>query len=225
MYEAIRLGPFVIKLHLVALFGAGVIGYWFMKRFINQTMSKQQAQLHLTPIGNAVFYSFIIWKFSYFIFHPFAVINYPPTLLYFSGGYKGWILAVMIAFFYLRYQAKKREVSDYLYFQWVGLWFTAANGSYHLFYLLMEQTNVLFGLGQIGFSAIMYLTFYKGISDRIFQGWIWFGIGQIALYFLIGGKLSVLIGLSPKQTIYFFVSLLGFVALALQKQRVSAVES
>jgi len=207
MLEVIRLGPLLIMVDWIILFFCGVCSFLWMKLQMKKELKNGEGMLN--AIGNGVFIVFAIWKSSYLLFEPLSVLDHPFVLIYFSGGYRGWILGLLTAFLYLSWESKKQHISLASYFRWLGLGFLIANGLYH-FIFLMKEPNPLLHAADFLLSAILFWWIYMGKSnDRAFQGWIWFGILQIFILFF-HGQYPILLGLSREQWIYISVSILGF---------------
>ncbi|WP_134704401.1 hypothetical protein [Ammoniphilus sp. YIM 78166] len=207
MLEVIRLGPLLVRVDLIILILSGACSLLWMKFQIKKELKNGEGMLN--AIGNAVFIVFAVWKCSYLLFEPFTVLDNPFVLIYFSGGYRGWILGLFTAFLYLSWESKKQHIPLASYFRWLGLGFLIANGIYHFIFLMKEPSTLLHAADFL-LSAILFLWIYMEKSnDRAFQGWIWFGILQIFILFF-HGQYPILLGLSREQWIYISVSILGF---------------
>ncbi|HHY73343.1 MAG TPA: redoxin domain-containing protein [Bacillus bacterium] len=93
--DAIMLGPFLIKYHYLFLFIS-----WWIAYIIMRNRLKSNAPLRefiLKQISNSSILWIVIWKCSYIIFNPAKVIANPQTILFFSGGQKGVILATIVS--------------------------------------------------------------------------------------------------------------------------------
>lgn len=104
MYDVIQLGRFTIYvpylIHVAsALLATGWV-YLAGNRHFNQGKSLSNEWLESWMM------SVLIWKFSYALFHPLAVIENPSFLLYFSGGTKGLILGFAVGIVYFLFKTR-----------------------------------------------------------------------------------------------------------------------
>lgn len=214
MEELVKLGPLIIKWNWISMLVSGLIGNLLVKQGLKAAKEEKSREI-LGMIGNSVLLSFGIWKFSIIFFNPISIINNPMGLLYFSGGYRGWILAVIFVFAYALYQSKKQSLPVMTYIRLYGLGFSSAMGTYHFISSLIAHTDLLFHWGEILLSVIFAGWFYKGDSEnQLFQAVVWFGIGQIFIHFFKDVHVEVWLGLSREQFIFLVVSLIGFLGLS-----------
>ncbi|MBP1930869.1 hypothetical protein [Ammoniphilus resinae] len=214
MQDVISMGPFIVKWSWVILGISGFVGYLIVKNHLKGTKEEWGNEI-LDSVGNSIFLSFVIWKLSLILFEPVSVLNNPMVLLYFSGGYKGWILAVISIFIYLFIQAKKHNIPISTYMQVYGLGFSSATAIYHFIPSLLGGADQLFHFGEVLLSVIFTGWFYKNhAANQVFQAVIWFGIGQIFMYFFMDVRVEVLAGLSKEQLIFLVVSFIGFLGLS-----------
>lgn len=214
MEEVVTLGPLIIKWNWIALLLSGFMGFLFVKQGLIAAKEEKTQEI-LDMMGNSVLLSFGIWKVSIILFNPISVISNPMVLLYFSGGYRGWILAVISVFSYSLYQSKKQSLPVTTYIRLYGLVFSSAMGMYHFMALIINYTDFLFYLGEILLAVIFARWFYKGHSaNQLFQAVVWFGIEQIFIQFFKEVHVEVWLGLSREQFIFLVVSLIGFLGLS-----------
>lgn len=101
-----QLGPLTIKYEWAILFAAALITYAVLKKAIhNKAFSKD----FLDTLFNIVFIWIIIYKLSILLFRPTLLLTNPLGLLYFNGGTKGAILALIVCLIYLFQTFKKRS--------------------------------------------------------------------------------------------------------------------
>ncbi|MGG6431955.1 TlpA family protein disulfide reductase [Anoxybacillus sp. D401a] len=105
-------------------------------------------------IFNSFIYGLVIWKLSYGIVRPNAVLQNPLTLLYFDGGVVGLMLAGIFIVVYTYRQLKKQRISFDVYTRaavpvYFGYWvvFIAVKGkefSEHRFIWLQAAVAIIF---------------------------------------------------------------------------------
>jgi len=214
MQDVISMGPFIIKWSWLILGFSGFVAYLIVKNHLIGIKEEWGKEI-LDSVGNSIFLCFVIWKLSLILFEPISVLNNPMVLLYFSGGYRGWILAVIFVFIYLLLQARKHNIPISSYMQFYGLGFSSAFAIYHLISAFTEKGDLVFHLGEVLISFIFSGWFYKNHAEnQVFQAVIWFGIGQIFMYFFIDVRVEVWMGLSKEQLIFLVVTLIGFLGLS-----------
>jgi hypothetical protein len=87
---------------------AGIITYFLLKKLLNNKPFQKE---FLDAIFNVVIIGFLVYKFSFILFRPSAFWENPVSILYFTGGSKGFILALVIGFLYMAWMIKKRTWS------------------------------------------------------------------------------------------------------------------
>lgn len=215
MDQVIKWGPFLLKMELVAILVSGFLGYYLVKYYLKREREVKKEEI-LNVLGNTLLLGIGVWKLSLILFDPISVWNNPAVLLYFSGGYRGWILAILVVFVSLLYQSKKQNLPFWKFFQWIGLGFSTAFFVYHSIAIAASRIDTGFHNVQIILSLILIWWFFKkGTANHTFQGVVWFGLGQILAYFL---KPAAWLGLSQNQLIYLVVALLGVLGLLLEKK-------
>lgn len=225
MDEVMKWGPFLIKFHLVSILISGLLGYFLLKYHLKQMTEVQRGRI-LDTIGNSIFLGFVVWKLSLIFLNPISVINHPIHLLYFSGGYRGWMIALIFVFAYVIYQSKKQNEPLWRYYQLYGLGFSTMNLVYHVIFVAIDQVDLVFHLSQIFFSALFIWWFFKGYSAHsIFQGMVWLGILQIFVLFFTDRHTVIWLGLSKDQLIFLVVSLIGFFGSWIQQRWLNFNES
>lgn len=214
MDDVIKLGPLLMKWDWVVIIVSGFFGYLLVRQRLKGTEEEKSKDI-LEALGNAIFISIMAWKLSYLLLNPLSVWNNPMVLLYFSGGYRGWMLAMICVYGYALFRSKKSNLPIASYLQSFGLGFSAASFLYHAMLSLISDADRWFNLGEMLLFAILIGWFYKGNSpDQLYQGFIWMGIGQIFLFFFQNPYVPVWLGLSKNQLIFLVVSVIGFLGSA-----------
>lgn len=105
--------------------------------------------------GNAVFIWFFIWKFSVVLFQFKLSLSNPLSILYFSGGIKGYWLGMAIAFAYAYFKLRKHphEKSSF-----VAAWVCAII-SYEAASAFLIQESYVWTIIQLAIGAL-FLFFY-----------------------------------------------------------------
>ncbi|WP_134703095.1 hypothetical protein [Ammoniphilus sp. YIM 78166] len=211
MEDAIMWGPLLVKWKWVVLLVSAGVGYGFIKLRLRGFEQVERATL-LDTLSHSVWMSIAIWKFSFILFQPMSVIAYPVTIVYFTGGYKGWILAVISVFFYLLYQSNKQKISMNLYISLLGLGYGGASTVYHGVSWVINDSNPFFYLGEMFLSLLFTWWFFRKESvSQAFDGMIWFGISQIFIHYFKDVHVGMWWGLSRDQLIFLVICLICFI--------------
>ncbi|MFP3380475.1 hypothetical protein SB767_29585, partial [Bacillus sp. SIMBA_069] len=97
-------------------------------------------KLILSVAANAFLLWILMWKASYFLFHPQEVISHPMSLLYFDGGERGQWTASLAAIVYSGYAFRKRSLPVRLWLD-SGVWFWFAGWMvYHALLLALGES-------------------------------------------------------------------------------------
>ena len=219
MDKVIKWGPFLLKIELVAIFISGLMGYFLVRHYLKREMGDKKDQI-LNMMGNTLYIGIGIWKLSLILINPVSVWNNPVVLLYFSGGYRGWMIAILVIFVYLVYQSKKQSLPLSKFFQLYGLGFSTAYLAYYYIYIVVDRTDTGFHFVQMILSlAFIWWFFRKGTANQAFQGVVWFGIGQVLVQYLQPYHVAIWLGFSRYQLIFLVVVLLGFLGPLIEKKQ------
>lgn len=116
-----------------------VIGFVFLKLWLLRSQKKESGKQLFDLALNSVFWGFLIWKGSLLLLEPKLTIESPMSLLYFSGGTKGFILGTLGAFIYFLYKARKLGITNRMILQSILVFaFTVMSGTFLLNLFLNE---------------------------------------------------------------------------------------
>lgn len=117
-----------------------VIGFVFLKLWLLRSQKKEAGKQLFELALNSVFWGFLIWKGSLLLLEPKLIIESPMSLLYFTGGTKGFILGILGALIYFVLKARKLKITNLMILQ-SAVVFTLAvlTGSFLLNFFLNEE--------------------------------------------------------------------------------------
>lgn len=148
----------------------------------------------------------LIWKASLFILSPQLVIQSPLSLLYFTGGYSGLIIAIFITLFYFYWKISKIKFQqNSLFLIYIGV----ASGFllYELQLLLMEKGSIFLVFILVGMLTLMMR--WKAYTWQFLDVIIW---GSVLLLIISRIHQSdLLISLSKQE--WLFLSIAGYTAV------------
>ncbi len=222
MVDVIQLGPFQVKTSVLIYLLSGLVGYLVIR--LRGKDNKDQIQAITEIVSGMALLAFVLWKFSYVLFHPLKAVENPLSILYFSGGSRGMVLAGVGAALYVWIQLRKLQIppNKVIYLTSIGL--LAAWGTFHAQHLGLYEENDLYHLLQSVLAGVFYLWIHNRIPHNTRRnGWIqlvlWFIIGQIFVLFFKDSA-AYMLGLSKKQLLYLLLGISCLLAdLILKKMK------
>ncbi|MFJ8234821.1 redoxin domain-containing protein [Ureibacillus sp. NPDC094379] len=153
----VHIGNVSIQVEWIAVVLA-IILFMFIERFVRQNSPLWFQDLMLNYI--------LVWKLSYIIFQFPLFIQHPLSVLYFSGGWKGHALGIVIAIFLLIRKSKKNgeeQIWGNWLFSFVG-YFLLYQASVYLLSELMWNGILLI----IAYILIVYKSRHSKLNSWIF---------------------------------------------------------
>ncbi|MBD7965422.1 hypothetical protein [Fictibacillus norfolkensis] len=192
--EMIQVGSMPVSIGTVSFFltlGSALL----VLRMINYIMQSEKDKAAFEWLFSGIFHSIWIWKFSPILFQPLESFKHPFTLLYFSGGTKGILLACV---FFVGYSTRKilkqpELISPFfsqivlmwmtgsgLYFMWKNVVGLSSNGAEVLLFLflaslgwqLYTRGNLLIVGAMYSFLAVIVAILYGYSSTLYIMGFI-----------------------------------------------------
>ncbi|MFV8828892.1 prolipoprotein diacylglyceryl transferase family protein [Alkalihalobacterium sp. APHAB7] len=166
-------------------------------------------KLLIDPVFNAVVFGWIIWKLSYILFHPIYAFTNPLGILYFNGGRKGIVLALIAGGIYLYYQSKKHKLSLTIY---IDLCLTGLLAGSIIFYTYQDQWGFVYHAGQIGLAFFLLVGLFKlvkpvGEWHRLSLLILIYSLGQFFLQ-NFSNSFDVFLSFTFGQVIFFVIMVL-----------------
>lgn len=184
MQGIIQLGPFIISVQWLVLAISGILVYIVLPLRLKavQPLNKVVQETIVDLLMIIVF----VWKFSLIIFEPVKVVNNPMTLMYFSGGIRGLLLALVIATTYLIYSSRKQGISVWSYVDFITAAFLSGTMIYNLVAAVLENQFVLFYGSRSLLAGLLLLWQIKRFSpiskpENLNQLLLWFSLGEILI--------------------------------------------
>lgn len=184
MQGIIQLGPFIINVQWLVLAISGILVYIVLPLRLKavEPLNKVAQETIVDLLMIIVF----VWKFSLIIFEPVKVVNNPMTLMYFSGGIRGLLLALVIAAMYLIYSSRKQGISVWTYVDFITAAFLSGAVIYNLIAAVIANQFLLFYGSQSLLAALLLLWQIKRFSpvgkpENLNQLLLWFSLGEILI--------------------------------------------
>ncbi|WP_313800347.1 redoxin domain-containing protein [Cytobacillus sp.] len=123
------------------IFGiAIVIGFVLLKLWLLRSQKKETGKQVFDMALNSIFWGFLIWKGSLLLLEPKLVIESPMSLVYFTGGTRGFILGLLGALIYFVLKARKLKIANLMILQSIGVFtFTVLSGTFVINLFLHED--------------------------------------------------------------------------------------
>ncbi|MCK0473139.1 redoxin domain-containing protein [Halalkalibacter sp. APA_J-10(15)] len=211
MMNDIQLGSLnipIIWLYMVmALIVANVVMYMFVK------YRNYDEKWKIDAIFNALFYSFLTWKFSYVLFYFSYVWDNPLSVLYFDGGRRGIILAVIVSIVYLYIQSKK---NNELMRGYVRLLFICMISGLAVFEIRHILELPFYSIGQMIVASFVLMFLW---NDRLYLRFlsIIYSLSQVLLGFFYPGDTLFLVYQS-RQLLFLIISVCILISMYLQSR-------
>ncbi|MED3551866.1 redoxin domain-containing protein [Cytobacillus praedii] len=109
------------------------IGFVFLKLWLLRSPKKELGKQLFELAVNSVFWGFLIWKGSLLLLEPKLIVESPMSLLYFTGGTRGFILGILGAFIYFVLKARKLKITNVMILKSIVVFaFAVISGSFLL---------------------------------------------------------------------------------------------
>lgn len=158
----IQIGSLAIMTKWVILAIGLILGIIVVRIWLTNKTSKDHIKSILNLLTNGIFIGFLVWKASLLLLDPKLVTKSPLSLLYFTGGTKGLIIAVIITLLYFLYHIKKKTIQPSLLILSMLIMSLSALMFYDLLTLfwLQEQMHLHFIKAMSAFFLLL-LTLYR----------------------------------------------------------------
>jgi peroxiredoxin len=134
--DFIKIGTLHISYHLLALIISCVVGIICVK-----VITRQKEQV--TILLDTLFWGILFWKGSFILLHPVLFLESPMSLLYFTGGEFGLILAVYVSIVYYWFTSKKKGASISIILQTITTFSLLVFSTYQALSLLWGNPDVM----------------------------------------------------------------------------------
>lgn len=166
--EVIQIGSLAILPKWVLLGGAIILGLIFTKIWLKGSQSKKVFDI----LSNSVFLGFFIWKGSIILFNPVLVWKSPFSLLYFSGGSDGLIIAIICSGLYFILKSRKERLSNLLAVQTIFIFSFVVLALYHIAFTVFLELDVIFHLLVGTFSIVILVLSLMKSNILLLKGMI-----------------------------------------------------
>lgn len=163
--KVLQLGSFAILLKWVLLGIAFLIGIVFIKVWLNKLQKGNIGEKLFDLYFNSLFILLVAWKGSLVFLDPLLVLKSPLSLLYFTGGNIGLVIAVLITILYFLYKGRKITTQRVIMISLLLFSFMVTT-IYHFLFLFFLEEHELFHLILGSISAI--LLYFAIAWDRKF---------------------------------------------------------
>lgn len=163
MNDTLFLGPLIIPVRLLLLVLSGAAGYAALRYRLYRTgADAEERKSLLDPLGHVLFAGLILWKFSPLLLDTRFVLDHPLSLLYFTGGNQGLLLAALYAAGALAYRTWKNGLPGWLF---PDALLTCLSGGAGV-YMLLAAVFLNGGWFAAIASATAFLIYYAQLRDK-----------------------------------------------------------
>lgn len=209
MQGIIQLGHFLIKVQWLVFTISGLFGYFVIRLRLSKFENIKKS-INDTLINLLIILA-LVWRFSFILFNPGEALRNPLTIIYFSGGIRGFFLSLAVAASYLVYCSIKQRISVLGFADFVISGFLAGALVYNITALIVSKQSLLFYISQSILAALLLSWQIKksetlGNIYNLNQILMWFSLGQILAFHFKGAQqnLQSSIWNFPQQQIVFY---------------------
>ncbi|HLO12651.1 MAG TPA: hypothetical protein VK190_10580 [Pseudoneobacillus sp.] len=149
--NVIQIGSLSIMLKWVVLGSGILIGLVVIKWWLQKTQMKEKSKKIFDTLTNSLFVLILVWKGSLILLEPKLILKSPISILYFTGGTKGLVIATLISLIYFIYKNMKIKISSRLILQTILIFSLTVLSCYHF--------TFLFALDEIDLYHLLVGTF------------------------------------------------------------------
>lgn len=215
MPEVVQLGPFLIKMSMLGAVVSLLAAFAAVRLRLRNDPAQRKAILD--TMSGSLLLAFLVWKFSYVLFHPAQALAQPVSLLYFSGGGRGVWLALLAVAAYLSVQIRRRHIPVPVFANAIAAGGLSFWGVGHALTWGMERLDGWYYGQQTAIAAVFWLWLNRRKDDRAagMAFWLelllWFGISQVYVSFFSRTHTPYWAGLSKEQLLYYLFSVLALI--------------
>ena len=217
MQGIIQFGRFIINVQWLVLAISGTLVYIVLPLRL-KAVEPLNKVVQETLVDSLIIIGFV-WKFSLIIFEPVKFVNNPLTLMYFSGGIRGFLLALVITATYLIYSSGKQGLSVWTYVDFITACFLAGTMIYNLIAAVLANQFLLFYGSRSLLAALLLLWQIKRFSpigkpENLNKLLLWFSLGEILIFHFKVPKLTfnnLIWGFSQQQLLFYALATFAIV--------------
>lgn len=210
--QVIMLGPLMLKYSLLTIIIAVAVGY-LATLIRTRSLDAVIRKAVLDDLMTVLLIGILVWKFSPLIFDFKSVIRSPLSLLYFSGGMSGTILAVWIGVLILAYKIVRHHKPWALYANTALTWLISGYGCWSLLQAFLEDGGwESIGTAAAAGAVVAYQFRHRGQMYSAYHANVtvmWTAIALFAVSLLAGPVDEVWLGFGGMQLFLLIVLMLS----------------
>ncbi|RNB83750.1 hypothetical protein EDM59_14560 [Brevibacillus nitrificans] len=219
--DVIQLGPFLVKMSML------IIAISILLAFAAVHLRLREERVFKKTIwevmSSSILLGFVVWKFSYILLYPSKAMAQPASILYFSGGDRGFWLALLAVIVYLVVTVRKRGIPAPAFAASLALsgWTTWA--AFFLLSWAVDGQNGWYDVQQAAIGVVfLLLVIRKWETLTSAVPWLsllmWFGISQVYVGFFSQQRSLLFAGLSKTQWLYYLFAVLAWFLVSRARQ-------
>ncbi|MBM7660139.1 hypothetical protein JOC85_000906 [Bacillus mesophilus] len=160
--EIIQIASIAILLKWFLLGIAIILGLVVVHFYMKVTFENELRKKVFELISNSVFLGFIVWKGSLLLLEPTVVIKSPLSLLYFTGGSNGLLIAIIFSITNFLVKAKTFNHSSLQVWKSGILFIFVVLSGYHILAIFFLENNLLYHLlNAVGTIILLLFGYYR----------------------------------------------------------------
>ncbi len=220
--QVIMLGPLMLKYSLLMMIIAVAAGYW-VALLRTRHLGAAERRPVMDDLMTTLLIGILIWKFSTIVFDFRSVIRSPLSLLYFSGGTPGIILAAIVGILILAYKCIRQRRSWVLYANTALTWLISGYGVLSLLRIFMDDGGMSAVGGAVASALVIAYQFRH--KQQLCSAYhlnvsvLWSGISLFAASLLGEPDDPVWFGFGTMQLFLLFISILSLIIKVILEKR------
>lgn len=215
--DVIQLGPFLVKMSMLIRVVSILLAFASVHLRLREERELKKTIWEIMSGG--ILLGFVVWKFSYILLYPSKAMEQPASILYFSGGDRGFWLAMIAVLVYLVVTVRKREIPIPVFAASLALGGWTAWAAAFLLTWAVEGQDGWYSVQQAAIGILFLLLVirkWKTLTNAVH--WLnllmWFGISQVYVAFFSQEHSPVLAGLSREQWLSYLIAVLAWILVS-----------
>lgn len=177
MNDVIVWGSLIIPIQLLLLIVSALTGFWALSYRLKGLNDTINSKMIPDILFNTLIVGLLIWKLSPLLYDAAFILQNPLSLLYFSGGIKGLVLAAFYTIGMLSYRTKKAKLPILIFPDAVLTILLAGGSMYALLLVVIKDGGLVSGLAALMSFVLYFLQLryhiplgnWKGITEIIIK--------------------------------------------------------
>lgn len=222
--QVIMIGPIMLKYSLIMAIIAASTGYLVIL-FRTRHLDTRLRKAVLDDLMVALLIGILIWRLSPLVFNAKAMMHSPKSLLYYTGGTSGILLAALAAVLIIAYKCVKQHKPWTVYANTGLTWLISAYGIWDLLRIFLDDGGYpAVGTAIVAAAVVVYQFRHR---ERIFSSYLlvctvmWSAIGLFAVSLVDESVEALWLGLGGMQLILLFMAIMALIMKGILEKKES----